>query len=87
MVFFWAASVFASPFETAVTKAMQTLSVTKGDPRLLLLTDAPYVTLDGQNALPYLGQAQELNGCTVGRGNPALLPAAPIPPPALHALS
>ena len=69
MVFFWAASVFASPFETAVTKAMQTLSVTKGDPRLLLLTDAPYVTLDGQNALPYLGQAQELNGCTVGRGN------------------
>ncbi len=69
MAFFWVASVFASPFETAVTKAMQTLSVTKGDPQLLLLTDAPYVTLDGQNALPYLANAQALTGCMVGRAN------------------
>ena len=69
MAFCWAAAVIAAPFETAVTKAMQTLSVTKGDPQLLLLTDAPYVTIDGQNALPYLGQAQALTGCSVGGGN------------------
>jgi len=68
MVFCWAASGIASPFETAVTKAMQDLSVTKGDPQLLLLTDAPYVTLDGQNPLPYLAGAQDLTGCIVGRG-------------------
>ena len=70
LIFFCcAASVTASPLETAVSKAMQTLSVTKGDPQLLLLTDAPYVTLDGQNALPYLASAQELTGCMVGRAN------------------
>lgn len=70
LVFFCCAAVTsAATFDTVVTKAMQTLSVTKGDPLLLLMTDAPYVRVENQSALPYLGQTQDLTGCTVGKGN------------------
>lgn len=64
-----AAATSAATFETSVTDAMQTLSLTKGDPQLLLMTDAPYVRVDDQSALPFLDKAQDLTGCTVGRGN------------------
>ena len=70
LAFFCCAAVTsAASFGTAVTKAMQTLSVTKGDLQLLLMTDAPYVRGEGQNALPFLEKAQDLTGCTVGKGN------------------
>jgi len=69
LVFLCCAAATAAPFETAVSTAMQTLSLGKGDSRLLLMTDAPYVRVDGQNALPYLATAQDLTGCSVGRGN------------------
>jgi hypothetical protein len=59
----------ADTFESAVSQAMQTLKVSKGDPGLLILTDAPYVKVDGACALPRLAQAQEKTGCTVGKGN------------------
>jgi len=70
LAFFCCAAVTsAAPLETAVTKAMQTLSVAKGDPQVLLMTNAPYVRVEDQSALPYLGQTQDLTGCTVGHGN------------------
>ncbi|WP_319408305.1 FmdE family protein [uncultured Desulfosarcina sp.] len=61
--------VCAAPFDETVSQAMQTLDVSKGDPGLLVLTDAPYVKVDGECALPWLAKAQEKTGCTVGRGN------------------
>ncbi len=64
-----AANASASSFDKVVSNAMHTLSVVKDDPRLLLMTDAPYVVIDGASALPYLGKTQVLTGCTVGRGN------------------
>jgi len=70
LAFFCCAAVtLAAPLDTAVTKAMQTLSVAKGDPQLLLMTDPPFVRVEGQNALPFLEKAQDLTGCTVGHGN------------------
>ena len=62
-------SASADTFETMVAEAMQTLKVAKGDPDLLILTDAPYVKTDGASALKWLDQAQEQTGCTVGKGN------------------
>jgi formylmethanofuran dehydrogenase subunit E-like metal-binding protein len=59
----------ADTFTNSVSRAMNSLSVTKNAPGLLLMTDAPYVMVDGTCALPYLDQAQELTGCTVGKGN------------------
>lgn len=60
---------FAQPFRAIVSQALQTLKVSKGDPGLLILTNAPYVKVNGTNALAWLNQAQEITGCTVGRGN------------------
>ncbi|MFW9998305.1 MAG: FmdE family protein, partial [Candidatus Odinarchaeota archaeon] len=62
-------AVSADPFTDTVSRAMNTLSVKKSAPGLLLLTDAPYVKVEGACALPYLNQIQELTGCTVGKGN------------------
>jgi formylmethanofuran dehydrogenase subunit E-like metal-binding protein len=59
----------AGTFADSVSRAMNTLSVKKNAPGLLLMTDAPYVMVDGTCALAYLDQAQELTGCTVGKGN------------------
>lgn len=55
--------------DDVITEALQTLKAEKGDRDLLLLTDAPYVMVDGASALPYLDTAQKLTGCTVGGGN------------------
>jgi len=62
-------TAFAGPFEETLTTALRSLEVKKGDRDLLLLSDAPYVRVDGKFALPYLDTAQELTGCTVGKGN------------------
>ena len=61
--------VSAATVEEAVSRAMKSMGVHKNDTGLLLLTDAPYVREDGACALAYLDQAQELTGCTVGKGN------------------
>ncbi len=63
------ATAFADTFSEIVTAALSSLEVKKGDRKLLLLSDAPYVRVDGKFALPYLDTAQELTGCTVGKGN------------------
>lgn len=62
-------AVSAATFTDTVSRAMNTLSITKNAPDLLMITDAPYVKVDGACALPYLDQAQALTGCTVGKGN------------------
>lgn len=67
LVYFGNAS--AASFQEEVSQAMETLAVSKGDTGLLMLTNAPYVKIDNQCALSYLDQAQELTGCTVGKGN------------------
>jgi formylmethanofuran dehydrogenase subunit E-like metal-binding protein len=74
MVVFFGVGLFcgsspAATLEDSVSAAMQTLSATKGDPGLLMLTDAPYVRVNGKSALSYLDRAQALTGCTVGKGN------------------
>ena len=61
--------VCADTFEEDVSKAMQDLDVSKGNPGLLVLTNAPYIKMDGASALPWLDQAQDKTGCTVGKGN------------------
>lgn len=61
--------VFADTYDTVIYQAMQSLKVNKDDPGLLIITDAPYVKVDGTNALAWLDQAQEQTGCTVGKGN------------------
>ncbi|BBO87866.1 FmdE family protein [Desulfosarcina ovata] len=60
---------FGATFEKTVTQAMDTLNVTQGDSDLLVMTDAPFVMVDGANALPWLDRAQMATGCTVGKGN------------------
>nr|NJM04393.1 hypothetical protein [Desulfobacula sp.] len=62
-------TAFALDFPETVSGAMKTLAVSKGDPGLLMMTNAPYVRMDGQIALPCLDQAQELTGCRIGKGN------------------
>jgi len=62
-------TAYALGFPETVSGAMKTLAVSKEDPGLLLMTNAPYVRIGSQGALPYLDQAQELTGCRVGRGN------------------
>jgi formylmethanofuran dehydrogenase subunit E-like metal-binding protein len=59
----------AATFETLLSGAMTTLSVARDDAGLLVMTNAPYVSVDGACALPYLDGTQKATGCTVGRGN------------------
>ncbi len=59
----------AADLEETVSAAMSTLNKQHGDRTLLLLTDAPYVKIDGSSALPFLSTIQNITGCTVGNGN------------------
>lgn len=59
----------AATFGDVVSRAMTALSVAKDDAGLLVMTNAPYVKVDGSCALPYLDEAQQATGCSVGRGN------------------
>ncbi len=61
--------VSAATVEESVSQAMKNLDIQKNGTGLLLMTNAPYIRVDGACALPYLEQAQELTGCTVGKGN------------------
>ncbi|MEJ2038822.1 MAG: FmdE family protein [Desulfosarcinaceae bacterium] len=56
-------------FGQTVSAAVKSLDAAKGDPDLLVLTDAPYVRVAGLPALPYLAAAEEATGCSVGKGN------------------
>ena len=62
-------NVCADTFEAMVSQAMQDLKVSTGDSDLLILTNAPYVKVDGNSALKWLDQAQQTTGCRVGKGN------------------
>jgi len=59
----------AITFPKIVSQAMKTLAVSKGDPDLLMMTNTPYVIINGQCTLSFLDQAQEVTGCTMGKGN------------------
>jgi formylmethanofuran dehydrogenase subunit E-like metal-binding protein len=48
---------------------MKTLKAAKGDPRILVLTNAPFVRPANLDSLALLDQAQEITGARVGRGN------------------
>lgn len=61
--------VLADMFEENVAQALKNLDVLKGSPDLLILTNAPYISVDGASALPWLDRAQKKTGCTVGKGN------------------
>lgn len=55
--------------EQPLSRAMATLDATKGDPGLLVLTNAPFVKTGGRDSLAFLSQVQEVTGAMVGRGN------------------
>lgn len=59
----------AAALDTSVAKAMKDISASADDGNLLMMTNAPYVMVDGACALPHLDKAQALTGCTVGKGN------------------
>jgi formylmethanofuran dehydrogenase subunit E-like metal-binding protein len=69
LLMFFCGIVDAATYEENIAQAMEYLDVQRGDTNSLLLTDAPYVKVDGVFALPYLRLAQEQTGCTVGKGN------------------
>jgi len=62
-------SVSAATIGQETSQAMKTLNISKGSGNLLVLTNAPYVKVNGACALPYLAQVQEVTGCSVGKGN------------------
>jgi formylmethanofuran dehydrogenase subunit E-like metal-binding protein len=59
----------AATFKEIVSETMAALFVARNDAGLLVMTNAPYVKIDGASALPYLDKVQQATGCTVGRGN------------------
>ena len=58
----------ADTFDQTLSAAMKSLNVEKDAPNLLVMTNAPYVKVDGACALPFLDAAQKLTGSTVGNG-------------------
>ncbi|MDZ7597703.1 MAG: hypothetical protein U5J82_05280 [Desulfobacterales bacterium] len=68
------------PLRTAVSTATETLSLGKGDPRLLLMTDAPYVRVDGLKRPALPGDRPGPHRLQRGSRQPALLPAPPVRP-------
>jgi formylmethanofuran dehydrogenase subunit E-like metal-binding protein len=62
-------TVSAATLSQETSQAMKTLNLSKGSGNLLVLTNAPYVKVNGACALPYLGQVQDVTGCSVGKGN------------------
>lgn len=62
-------AVSAETLGQETSQAMKTLNISKGSGNLLVLTNAPYVKINGACALPYLAQVQEVTGCSVGKGN------------------
>ncbi|WP_289019828.1 FmdE family protein [Desulfobacter postgatei] len=57
------------PLDPSLIRAMETLKVFKGDPDLLVLTNAPFVKTRSKDSLPFLARVQKLTGATVGQGN------------------
>jgi len=62
-------SVSAAMIGQETSQAMKTLDISKGSGNLLVLTNAPYVKVNGACALHYLKQVQDVTGCSVGKGN------------------
>ena len=62
-------AVSAATLKQETSQAMKILNISKGSGNLLVLTNAPYVKVNGAFALPYLGQVQDVTGCSVGKGN------------------
>lgn len=60
---------FSADFTALVQESLASLALPKGDRNLLLLTNAPYVRVNGEIALDLLDTAQEASGCKVGKGN------------------
>ena len=60
---------WAGAFEDEVSQGLKALELAKGDANLLMMTDAPFVQINGGPALSFLDKAQEITGCTVGKGN------------------
>jgi len=59
----------AAALETEIGQAMAYLKVVKGDPDLLVLTNAPFVQPGGRSALPELAVVEQFTGCSVGNIN------------------
>lgn len=61
--------VASETLDSHIANAMQKLNVTQSDSCLLVVTDATYVKVNGNPALPFLAKAEEVTGCSVGQGN------------------
>jgi formylmethanofuran dehydrogenase subunit E-like metal-binding protein len=62
-------AVSAATLSQETSQAMKTLNLSKGSDNFLVLTNAPYVKVNGACALLYLKQVQDITGCSVGKGN------------------
>jgi formylmethanofuran dehydrogenase subunit E-like metal-binding protein len=81
-----ASVAFASDTMTPFIKqAMEELKAKNGDPHLCVLTDAPYVSLNGESCSEVVDELQNVTGCSVGRKN-LLFFQRPVNHPLLVAL-
>ena len=69
LVLFLVPQIHAQDLGGPLSRAMKTLKAAKGDPQLLVLTNAPFVRPANLDSLGLLDQAQEMTGAMVGRGN------------------
>ena len=60
------AAVDVTPY---IEQAISDLKIEKNDPRLLALTNAPYVSPDGKKNPESVDAIQTLTGCSMGKGN------------------
>lgn len=69
LIFLCGNGTMAAAVNPETTRAMKLIGASKGDRNLLVLTNAPYVNVNGTCALVHLEAVQEATGCSVGRGN------------------
>jgi formylmethanofuran dehydrogenase subunit E-like metal-binding protein len=69
MIVLTASSVSAAKFTQLIGSNLKALGLKPGDARLCVLTNAPYVNLNGRPAVGYVDRIQAATGCSVGRVN------------------
>jgi len=70
LVFLTAAGAWAAAgTQDLLKQAVTDLGIDKSTPGVCALTNAPYVSPNGENALSYVDAIQGLTGCSLGKGN------------------
>ncbi|RLB05287.1 MAG: hypothetical protein DRG50_07485 [Deltaproteobacteria bacterium] len=69
LLVFVAKGLHAADVKGFIKDGLKDLKVEKGDPRLCVITDATYVTVNGKTTQGYVDLIQEQTGCSIGKGN------------------